>query len=67
MQVFLGDEITLINRETWVTGKVSGIVLHDKTKELERIYIHNIDFAFYVHDGWQIADYEDENEGSENE
>lgn len=55
MQVFLGDEITITKKDTHVIGQVSGVVLDDK-KELERIYIHNIDAAFWMHDGWLIVD-----------
>ena len=55
MQVFLGDRVTLIKKDTWITGQVSGVVLDD-TKEIHRVYIHNIDMAFYVSDGWRFQD-----------
>lgn len=65
MQVFLGDSITLMNDKvdednaTFVTGQVSGIVL-DKNKKVERIYIHNIDHAFWMFEGWKfVEDFEE--------
>lgn len=58
MQIFLGDRITLIRQETWVTGICTGVVLDDR-KETERLYIHGIDTAFWLSQGWQIADEEE--------
>lgn len=55
MQVFLGDEITLTKKGTHVIGQVAGVVL-DSSKELERIYIHNIDQAFWIDHGWRVVD-----------
>jgi hypothetical protein len=59
MQVFLGDEVTLIkDREpmpTYITGQVSGIVLDDKS-ELSRLYIHGIEAGFWMSDGWKLLD-----------
>lgn len=64
MQVFLGDEVTLIKERepisTYVSGQVSGVVLNDSS-QLERIYIHGIDGAFWIHDGWKFI----EEEGAE--
>jgi len=59
MMVFLGDEITLLKGETSVTGQISGVVLN-KNRDLERIYIHGIDQAFWMSDAWQIAEEEQE-------
>lgn len=66
MQVFLGDNITLVweqeGEPTFVTGQVSGIVL-DKHKKVERIYIAGIDHAFWMSQGWKFVDeIEDEDE-----
>lgn len=63
MQVFLGDEVTLIRGGTSVSGQVSGIILNDK-RELERLYVHGVDQAFWFDKGWSIIDYdEEENDG----
>jgi hypothetical protein len=65
MQVFLGDQVTLVNDKndeenpTFVTGQVSGIVL-DNNKKIHRVYIHNILDAFYMSDGWKfVEDFEE--------
>ena len=59
MQVFLGDNITLVCEQegepTFVTGQVSGIVL-DKHKKIERVYIAGIDHAFWMSQGWKFVD-----------
>lgn len=59
MQVFLGDNITLVWEQegdpTFVTGQVSGIVL-DKHKKIERVYIAGIDHAFWMSQGWKFVD-----------
>lgn len=65
MQLYLGDYITITKGETWVTGHCTGIVLDDR-KELQRLYIHGIDNAFWMSDGWKVAD-EEETEPQENE
>lgn len=66
MQVFLGDEVTLVKKSTHVIGQVAGVVLDDK-KELDRIYIHNIDMAFWMSDGWMLLDdtFDEEEEDGE--
>lgn len=62
MQVFLGDVVTLVKGDTWVTGQVAGVVLDDK-KEIERIHIHQIPHPFWLYEGWMFVDEEeDENE-----
>jgi hypothetical protein len=67
MQVFLGDVITLIKGSketaTMITGQCSGIVLNDK-KELDRVYVHGLETAFYMHQGWEFIDPEEEEDGS---
>lgn len=59
MQVFLGDNITLVWEQegdpTFVTGQVSGIVL-DRHKKIERVYIAGIDHAFWMSQGWKFVD-----------
>ena len=64
MQVFLGDEITLVKGDSWVTGRVAGVVLDDK-RELERLYLHEIGVAFWMRDGWKIVDDSEEIEEDE--
>lgn len=64
MNIFLGDEVVLVKNDTSVTGRVRGLVLDTHTKELERIFIHDIHQEFWVTDGWQFLDMteeEDEN------
>lgn len=67
MQVFLGDIVTLRNEAhdedapTFVTGQIKGIVLNE-SKQVERIYIHNIDTAFVMGAGWKFLDNEIETE-----
>lgn len=58
MLVMLGDTVTLVKEDTWITGQVAGVVLNDK-RDLERIYIHNINIPFYLSDGWRIVDDEE--------
>lgn len=59
MVVLLGDEVTLMKGETWVTGKVAGLVLDDK-RELERIYLHDIGYTFWMNEGWVFVEEEEE-------
>ena len=66
MQIFLGDRITLIREDTWVTGLCSGVTLDDR-KETERLWIHGIDTPFWLNRGWQIADEDDTWEYNEEE
>lgn len=65
MQVFLGDNITLVweqeGEPTFVTGQVSGIVL-DRHKKVERVYIAGIDHAFWMSQGWKFVDEVDEDD-----
>jgi hypothetical protein len=62
MMVMLGDEVTLQKNETWVTGRVSGVIL-DNHRQLERIYLHEISFAFYMSDNWRFVNDEEEEDG----
>lgn len=59
MNVLLGDEVT-VQREigsetTYVTGRVSGIVLNDHG-ELRYFYIKGIDSAFFLSDNWKFQE-----------
>ena len=64
MQIFLGDEVTLIRGDTSVSGQVSGIILDDK-RELERLYVYGIDQAFWMNKGWAVIDYNEEEDDGE--
>jgi len=61
MQVFLGDIVTIRNEAhdedapTFVTGQIKGIVLNE-SKQVERIYIHNIQTAFVIGAGWKFLE-----------
>jgi hypothetical protein len=69
MMVLLGDEITLMKGDTWITGPCSGIVLDDQ-RELDRLYIHGIDMPFYLSAGWKLVEEDDDtnwNEGEDDE
>jgi len=61
MNVFLGDTVTLVRNETYVTGAVSGVVL-DKNKQLERIYIEGLTAPFWLADNWKFLETEEEEE-----
>ena len=61
MQVFLGDTVTLIKNDTWVTGQVRGMVL-DEHKMVERIYMRDLDGVFWMKDGWKFGEVEYEEE-----
>lgn len=64
MQLFLGDLVTIMNNETWITGTVRGIVL-DSRRELERVYIENIAEAFWLKDNWKFVEDEEWKEGDD--
>ncbi len=57
MNIFLGDEITLVKDETFVTGRTRGVIL-DATGHVERVYINGMDTCFWLKDGWKFADEE---------
>lgn len=65
MNVFLGDVIHLAKekegRMTMVTGQCSGLVLDDRG-DLERVYIHGLDVAFWLDQGWKFIDHVEEEE-----
>lgn len=65
MNLLLGDEVT-VQREigndlTYVTGRVSGVVLNDHG-ELRYFYLKGIDSAFYMNDGWKFQEEWEEGE-----
>jgi small nuclear ribonucleoprotein (snRNP)-like protein len=69
MNIFLGDVVSLAKekdgRITMVTGQCSGLVLDDRG-ELERVYIHGLNVAFYMNEGWKFVEHEEgENEDGE--
>lgn len=60
MNVFLGDDITLVNEatgdvSTFISGQIKGIVL-DEGKKVERVYIHGLDEALYMSRGWKFVE-----------
>ena len=61
MQVFLGDQVTLLNdrgdeeNPTFVTGQVKGIVLNE-LKQVERVYLHNLSESLWMSSGWRFVD-----------
>tara|TARA_R110000803_G_scaffold34502_2_gene75269 strand:+ start:799 stop:1005 length:207 start_codon:yes stop_codon:yes gene_type:complete len=66
MQVFLGDDVTLLREmagdiSILISGQVSGVVLDDK-KQLERIWIHGMDTSFWMSQGWKFVEEEDDGE-----
>ena len=64
MQVFLGDEVTLIHegednqQPTFITGQVKGIVLNEH-KKIERVFLHNLRESLWMSDGWKFVDDEE--------
>jgi hypothetical protein len=66
MQVFLGDDVTLLKEmagdiSVCISGQVSGVVLDDK-KQLERIWLHGMDNSFWMSQGWKFIEEEDDGE-----
>ncbi len=61
MQVFLGDQVTLLNdrhdeeNPTFITGQVKGIVLNE-LKQVERVYLHSLTESLWMSDGWRFVD-----------
>jgi hypothetical protein len=61
MQVFLGDQVTLLNdrgdeeNPTFVTGQVKGIVLNE-LKQVERVYLHNLQESLWMSSGWRFVE-----------
>jgi hypothetical protein len=66
MQVFLGDEVTLLKEmegelSILISGQVSGVVLDDR-KQLERIWLHGMENSFWMSQGWKFIEEEDDGE-----
>lgn len=67
MQVFLGDQVTLLNdrhdeeNPTFITGQVKGIVLNE-LKQVERVYLHNLTESLWMSQGWRFVDDEPEDD-----
>lgn len=59
MQLFLGDRITIVKEDTYITGKTRGIVL-DAYGKIERIFLDALDTSFYLSSGWKIVDESEE-------
>lgn len=56
MNIFLGDEISLVRGGVWVTGKVNGIRL-DKG-HLHLVSIEGLDIWFDLNLGWRFVETE---------
>ena len=56
MNIFLGDEISLVRGCVWVTGKVNGIRL-DKG-HLQLVSIEGLDIWFDLNLGWRFVETE---------
>jgi len=66
MQVFLGDDVTLLKEmegelSILISGQVSGVVLDDR-KQLERIWLHGMENSFWMSQGWKFVEEEDDGE-----
>ncbi len=63
--IFLGDTITMHKSigddETWITGKVTGIVTHDETGRVKYLTIMGIEQPIWLSDNWKFVE-EDEDE-----
>ena len=61
MQVFLGDQVPLLNdrhdeeNPTFITGQIKGIVLNE-LKQVERVYLHNLSESLWMSQGWRFVD-----------
>ena len=58
MNIFLGDEISLVRGGVWVTGKVNGIRLD--RGHLHLVSIEGLDIWFDMNLGWRFVDMERE-------
>ena len=56
MNIFLGDEISLVRGSVWITGKVNGIRL-DKG-HLQLVSIEGLDIWFDLNLGWRFVETE---------
>lgn len=60
MEIGLGVPVTLVNDTTMVAGIIDGIKLN--RNGVERISIEQMDYWFYLMDGWQLLVEEEESE-----
>lgn len=58
MNIFLGDEVSLVRGGVWVTGKVNGIRLD--RGHLHLVSIEGLDIWFDMNLGWRFVDMERE-------
>ena len=61
--IFLHDTVTLMrvigDDETFVTGKVTGLVTHDETGSIKYLTIKGIEQPIWMTEGWKfVEDYE---------
>lgn len=54
MNIFLGDEISLVRGGVWVTGKVNGIKL--EKGHLHLVSVEGLDIWFDLTLGWRFID-----------
>lgn len=54
MNIFLGDEISLVRGGVWVTGKVNGIKL--EKGHLQLVSVEGLDMWFDLNLGWRFVD-----------
>jgi hypothetical protein len=57
VNIFLGDEITIVKGDAYITGKVNGIKL-DKG-HLQCVSLEDIPTWFWVNQGWKFIDDEE--------
>lgn len=59
MQVFLGDEVTVVREigddVTFATGRVTGLV-QDDNGNMKYFYLKGIDSSFWMSDGWKFQE-----------
>lgn len=54
MNIFLGDEISLVRGGLWITGKVNGIKL--EKGHLHLVSVEGLDMWFDLNLGWRFVD-----------
>ncbi len=54
MNLFLGDEVSLVRGGVWVTGRVNGIRL--SKGHLELVSIEGLDMWFDLNTGWRFIE-----------
>ena len=56
MNIFLGDEISLVRGGVWVSGKVNGIKL--EKGHLQLVSVEGLDIWFDLNLGWRFVETE---------